>query len=110
MIRNTAEVISELVAALPGYTPLEIPKESSDGAMRFALASMYKDKAYRDYLVRSIRLALEGFQHVVNERGLYIQQGRLLFAKELLSVSKQMFNEAQKIDKSFEDRSEGVKL
>lgn len=94
--------MAELIKALPGYTPLDTPTDSSDGAMRFALASMYKEKAYRDYLMRAIRLTIEGFQHVTDERGLWVQQGRLLVLKELLSISKQAFNEAEKLDKSLE--------
>lgn len=94
----------ELSTALPGYNPLEVPKESTNASMRYALASMYKDKAYREYLIRAIRLNLEGFQHVVDDRGLWVQQGRLLVIKELLALSKQMFEEMGKIDKSLEDK------
>lgn len=100
------ELMVELINALPGYTPFETPSPSSDPAMRFALASMYKDKGYRDYLIRQIRISLEGFQHVTDERGLALQQGRLLALKELLFNSKQMFQEAEKINKTFEDRAE----
>ncbi len=100
------ELMVELINALPGYNPLEVPSESSDAAMRYALASMYKEKSYRDYLIRAIRLTLEGFQHVVDDKGLFVQQGRLLILKELLALSRQMFSESEKIDKTFKEKIE----
>ncbi len=102
------ELMVELISALPGYTPLEIPKEATDTEMRFALALMYKEKAFRSYMIRAIRLNLEGFQQVVDERGLWVQQGRLLVIKELLALTKQMYTESTKIDRIVEEKE--VKL
>lgn len=98
------KLIAELIVALPGYTPLPDLTESSEASMRYALASMYKEKGYRDYMVRAIRLNLEGFQHVTDDKGVWIQQGRLLVMKELLMASKQMYQEMDKVDKSLEKR------
>lgn len=100
------DLISELMLALPGYDPLEVPKVTTGAAERFALATMYKDKAFRDYLVRSIRLNIERFQGVKDMYGLAVQQGRVLVLKELLALSQQMFHEAEKINKSFEKNIE----
>lgn len=105
------ELIVELTKALPGYTPLETPNETSLPAMRFALASMYKDKGFRDYLIRAIRLNLEGFQSVIDDRGLWVQQGRLLVLKELLAMSKKMFQESEEIKKTFSENTEkGIEI
>ena len=101
---NVRALMVELINALPGYSPLDTGGKSSDPEIRYTLASMYKDKAFRDYLIRAIRLTLEGFQHVVDDRGLWVQQGRLLVIKELLAVSKQMHEEMLKLDKSLKDK------
>ncbi len=91
----------DLVNTLPGYEPLEIPSVSSNAAERFALASMYKEKGYRDYLTRAIRLNISRLLDVTDMMSLNMQQGRILVLKELLALSQQMFTEAGKIDKSF---------
>lgn len=90
--------LSRLIDMMPGFKPLETPTVS-DGEQRFALAQMYKEKGFRQYLERAIRTTVTGFQSVENERSLYVQQGRLLSLKELYKICEQMFNEAEKIDK-----------
>lgn len=101
--KKIARLMAELISSLPGFNPLEVPKDQGGAAERFALASMYKDKAYREYLSRSIRLNISRFQNVEDLRGMFIQQGRVEILKELLSLSKQMYTEALKIDKTFKE-------
>ena len=95
---STSHTFSDLIQLLPGYKPLEHPTVS-DGEQKFSLAQMYKEKGFREYMERAIRSTVTGFQSVENERGLYIQQGRLSALKELYAITKQMFEEADKIDK-----------
>lgn len=100
---HVSKLISELTAALPGFVPLGYP-DSGDAEQRFALANAYKDKGFRDYLIKSIRHNLEGFQRVEGERGLYTQQGRLEILKELFGICKKTYLESEKLSKSLEDK------
>lgn len=103
--KNKVEkLIAELLIALPGYDPLEIPKDSTQAMQRYALASMYKDKGFRDYLISAIRLNIERLQVCEDMRSLNLLQGRILVLKELLALSKQMFTEMEKLDKSLEHK------
>lgn len=99
---KATELMAELIKILPGYSPLETPSVSGGSAERFALASMYKEKPYRDYLGRQIRLNISRLQDVKDLMGLHVQQGRIEVLKELFALSRSMFLEADKLDKSLE--------
>lgn len=102
-IDRIRELMVELITVLPGYEPLEIPKEPSNAGERMALANMYKDRHFRDYMARTIRMNVSKFQDVTGEISLSAQQARLLVLKELFMLSKQMFEQAEKIDKTFKE-------
>lgn len=96
-------LMAELIIALPGFNPLEIPKEGSEAEKRFALANMYKEKGFREYMTRTIFNNVGNLQSVNDLYGLAVQQGRISALKELFSLSKQMFHEAEKIEKAIKD-------
>lgn len=97
---KVATLMAQLIAELPGFTPLEVPK-SSDAAKRMALASMYKEISFRDYMTDAIKTSIYALQLCTDEVSLARQQGRISILKELFSLSKKMFHDAEKLDKSF---------
>lgn len=92
------ETINKLIQDLPGYVPLEKPQEN-EAEQRYALAQMYAMKGFRDYMERAIRSAVAGFQHVEKLEDLMVIKGRVLVLKELYKLSRDSFNDLQKLEK-----------
>lgn len=92
------KAIVALIEALPGFTPLEV-LETTDAQQRYALAQMYADRGFREYLSRSGKIAIDNLQKVETINQLWFNKGRIEVLKEILKVSKQMFEEAAKLDK-----------
>ena len=91
------DTINKLTKELPGYLPLE--GAENDIEQRYALAKMYSEKGFRDYMERMIRVQVSKLQDVEDLNGLFFQKGRILALKELYKLAKDHFNDVQKLSK-----------
>lgn len=92
------KTINQLIEELPGYVPLDKPKEN-EAEQRYALAQMYALQGFRDYMERAIRSTVASFQNVEKLEDLMVIKGRVLVLKELYKLSRDSFNDVQKLEK-----------
>ena len=90
------KLLTQLTKELDGFLPLEVPK-SSETLQRFSLAEMYANKGFRDYMVSNLKRQKSSLSDAVDLKGLWVQKGRIEILTEILRVSKQMFEESEKL-------------
>lgn len=93
------KLLTELTKEMEGFVQLEEPT-SSNAEMKYSLAQMYSQKGFRDYLQRAIAQKKAEMGDCVDLKGLWTLKGRVEILVELMRVSKQMFEESQKLDKN----------
>lgn len=96
-------LINQLTRALPGYLPLDDDQKSSEAPKRFALAAAYANKGFRDYLISAIRNQTAALADAEDIKGIWFQKGRIEVLRELLRVSKQMFEESERLSNSLKN-------
>lgn len=96
--KKVMKLLTNLTKELGGFIPMDA--ESSDTVQRFALSRMYAEKGFRDYMISNLKRQKAAMADVVDLKGIWSQKGRIEILTEILRVSKQMFEESQRLENS----------
>ncbi len=92
------QLVNQLVKALPGFTPLEIPLDKNEAEQKAGLAQAFAIKGFRDYLLAQIRRSSIHSIDAEGMEGLWASKFGILKLKELYRAAETCHNEYEKIN------------